>query len=385
MARGSVTKRGDAWRIAVELEPDPETGKRRQRFETFHGSKKEADNRLVELLSQVNQHQIGASPKLTIAEYLDRWLTDHVSARAPKTHASYGFMARAYVVPHLGKVQLSKLTPSHVARFLSTLRDVPRSDGKEGKLSPATINATYRALHAALNTAVKWQLIPTNPVDAVETPSVPRKEMRTFTVEQAQAFLAASAEEGVKWQAFFTLWLHAGSRPGELKALKWEHLDLESGTVSIQQHAQRVRGVGKVIGQPKTSYGRRPVALGPDVVALLRRQRAEQNALRLSLGPLWQDNGLVFPSEVGSILEDKRVHHTFQRICRRAGVPLIRPYDLRHSSASLLLAAGVHPKVVAERLGHSNVNLTLSTYSHVLPGLQRDAAETLEAMMRKAR
>ena len=102
------------------------------------------------------------------------------------------------------------------------------------------------------------------------------------------------------------------------------------------------------------------------------------------MGPLWIDNGLVFPSETGSVLEDKRIHHVFTRIRERAGLPKIRPYDLRHSSASLLLAAGVHPKVVAERLGHSNVNLTLNTYSHVLPTLQQDAANTLEAMLRKA-
>jgi site-specific recombinase XerD len=126
------------------------------------------------------------------------------------------------------------------------------------------------------------------------------------------------------------------------------------------------------------------VPLGADVVALLRRYRVEQSEERRRLGPIWEDNDLVFPSESGSLLEDKRVHYVFRRICERAGVPLIRPYDLRHSSASLLLAAGVHPRVVAERLGHANVNLTLNTYSHVLPGLQQDASDTLEAMLRKA-
>lgn len=130
--------------------------------------------------------------------------------------------------------------------------------------------------------------------------------------------------------------------------------------------------------------GRRPIALDADVLTLLRRHRVAQNEERLSLGPLWRDNGLVFPSQVGTPLEDKRIREVFFRICDRAGVPRIRPYDLRRPCASLLLAAGVHPKVVAERLGHSNVNLTLNTYSHVLPSLQRDAAETLGRLLKKA-
>ncbi len=123
--------------------------------------------------------------------------------------------------------------------------------------------------------------------------------------------------------------------------------------------------------------------LGSDVVNLLRRHRAEQEQTKVLLSDLWEGHALVFPSERDALLEDRRVHRVFVRICERAGVPKIRPYDLRHSSASLLLAAGVHPKIAAERLGHSSVNLTLNTYSHVLPGLQRDAAQTLEGLLRQ--
>ena len=171
--------------------------------------------------------------------------------------------------------------------------------------------------------------------------------MRTFTVEQAQAFLTTSSAEGLKWQALFTLWLNAGSRPGEVEGLRWVDVDLDRDMVAIQQSAQRIRHVGQVVGQPNGAGSRRPIALGPALTALLRKHRAEQNAERLRMGPLWTDSGLVFPSETGSYLEDKRLHAVFHRICERAGLPKIRPYDLRHSSASLLLAAGVHPKVVA--------------------------------------
>lgn len=381
MARGSVTKRGNSWRIAVELPPDPLTGKRRQRFESLRGAKRDADRRLRELLVLADQGRLGIASKATLAEYLEAWLRDYASTRSPKTLAIYESMVRLHVVPRLGSIRLSALTPAHFVALLTALREAPRPDGK-GTLAPATASAVYRMLRTAMNVAVKWGLLARSPMDGVEAPRVPRKEMRVFTVEQAQRFLAAAADEGLRWHAYFALALYTGARPGELRALRWVDLDLETGTMHVQRHAQRLPGKGIVVGPTKTSSGRRPIALGADLVALLRRHRAAQNEHRLSMGPLWRDHGLVFASEVGTFIEAKAARMAFERICRRAGVPVIRPYDLRHTSASLLLASGVHPKVVAERLGHANVTLTLSTYSHVLPGLQKDAAETLEAALR---
>ncbi len=388
MARGSVTKRkgksGDSWRIAVELQPDPLTGHRRQRFESFMGSKRDADKRLRELLTLADQGRLGVTSKATLAEFLATWLRDYASTKAPKTFVTYGEMVHRHVVPRLGNVRLDKLTPAHFVALLTALRETPRADGK-GTLSPASVSAVYRMMRTALNVAVKWQVLSRSPLDGVDAPRVPRKEMKTFNVDEAQRFLAASADEGLRWQALFTLALYTGARPGELRALRWEDVDLTAGTMAIQRHAQRLPGQGVVTGPTKTGSGRRPIILGSDVVALLRKHRAAQNEHRLTMGPLWRDNGLVFASEVGTFVEQKAEVEAFRRICQRAGVPIIRVYDLRHTSASLLLASGVHPKVVAERLGHANVTLTLTTYSHVLPGLQRDAAETLEAALRVAK
>lgn len=385
MARGSVTRRGDAWRVAVELAPDPITGKRRQLFETCHGLKKDADKRLTELLALADQQLLGANSKMKLGEFLERWLEDYARTKAPKTYSRYRQLVEKQIVPHLGAIRLDKVTPAHVVRLQSILRDAPRQDGRPGKLSARTIAHVHRVLHTALECAVKWRLIPRNPADGVEAPSAPRSEMRTFTVDQARAFLAASEAEGIRWQAFYHLALASGLRPGELSALRWQDLDLDASTLSVQQSVQRIAGMGRVIRQPKTAGSRRPIALDLSTVALLRKHRVDQNARRLQMGPLWQDHGLVFCSEVGTPLEHKRRHEVFTRICRRANVPRIRPYDLRHSCASLLLAAGIHPKVVAERLGHSNVNLTLNTYSHVLPTLQEDAARTLGALLQPTR
>ena len=198
MARGSITKRGDAWRIAIELPPDPETGKRRQRFETFVGLKRDADKRLTELLAVADQHKLGVTSTTTVTEYLDRWLADYAVTLAPKTRASYAHVTRLYVVPMLGGVRLDRLTPSHIVGVLAKLRDAPRSDGRDGHLGPSTIRAVYRLLHTALATAVKWRILTANPADGVDAPRVPRRDMQSFAVEQAQQCLAATTEEGTK-------------------------------------------------------------------------------------------------------------------------------------------------------------------------------------------
>ena len=383
MARGSVIKRGDAWRICVELPPDPISGERRQKWETVHGLKKDAEKRLTELLALADQGRLGADPKMTVGQFQERWLADYASGKSPKTFLWYQQLMRDRVCPHIGGVKLDKLTPIHIARLQTTLREADRLDGKPGKLSVNTVRHVHRVLHAALAQAVKWELIPRNPADGVDAPSVPRKEMRTFSLEQAHRFMGCAAGQGVKWEAFFYVFLTGGLRTGELIGLRWEDVSIEAGAVSIRQNIQRVAGIGLVVKGPKSAAGRRSVALGSDVMALLRKHRAEQNVTRLQMGPLWEDNDLVFPNEMGNPLSEKTIHNVFTRICRAADVPRIRPYDLRHCCATFLLAAGVHPKVVAERLGHSNINLTLTTYSHVLPTMQKDAAETLDRLLRK--
>ena len=193
MARGHIEKRGkDTFRINIELDPDPATGRRRIVRETFHGTPKEAEKRRTDMLSAADRGELVVNTKTTVAEYLAQWLADYASGRAPKTKSIYVSFVRLYVVPHLGKVTLAKLTPAQIVRWLAILRDVPRTDGKEGKLAPSTISATFRMLHTALNCAVKWQLISRNPMGRVDHPSVPRREMKSYDVQQAQAFLAAS-------------------------------------------------------------------------------------------------------------------------------------------------------------------------------------------------
>ncbi|MHB0875162.1 MAG: tyrosine-type recombinase/integrase [Anaerolineae bacterium] len=260
MARGSVTKRGDSWRIAVELPPDPATGKRRQRWETFVGTKKDADRRLRELLTLADAQRLGVTPKMPLSEYLAIWLRDHGASRSPKTADNYRAMVRCYIVPYLGRIPLAKLTPAQIAAWQTQLRKAPRADGKTGGLSASTIHCAWRVLRAALNMAAKWRLMPVSPMDDCEPPRLPRREMKVFDVSQAQAFLTACAEEGIKWQAWFTCALHTGARPGELRALTWPDVDFVPApfTYSAVRSTFAAKGSSPGLRRPVPAGGRSP-------------------------------------------------------------------------------------------------------------------------------
>ena len=220
MARGSITRRGSSWTIRVDLGTDPVSGRRRQRRETVT-SKKEAERRLTELLHQSERGQLGVHPRMTLAEYLAKWLDDYASARSPKTQYRYRQLVRDYVLPYLGAVRLDKLAPMHFVGLQSRLRERDRQDGG-GKLSAQSVLHVYRVLHVALRCAVEWRLIAVNPLDSVKPPRPERSPMRCFDAGEASRFVAACADESAKWEAFFRTLLITGCRPGELKAARWQ-------------------------------------------------------------------------------------------------------------------------------------------------------------------
>ncbi len=381
MARGSIVKRGEAYRIAVELPPDPATGKRSQRWETFHGTKKEADKKLTELQGLVDHARLAANSKMTLSDFLDYWLEHHAEQKAAKTSLRYHQIVKYQLKPYLGAIRLEKLSVTDAAGLDKKLRD-------KG-LGPQTRQHAHRVLHTALKYALTLRLIVFHPMEGLKAPSVPKREMKVFTVAEAKRFLetcrTAQLErwdeaDRLKWTTFFQVALSTGMRVSELRGLRWQDVDLGSGTIQIRQNILRIPKLKWVTKSTKTTGSVRVVTIDRVVVDLLRRHQAEVEGRKV-LSENFETYRLVFPSEVGTPLEDRRIHYVFKRICEFAGVPKIRPYDLRHCSATFLLAAGVNPKVVAERLGHASVTLTLNTYSHVLPNIQKDAAETLGKLL----
>jgi integrase len=235
----------------------------------------------------------------------------------------------------------------------------------------------HHVAHKALDQAVKWNLIPRNPADAVKAPTPAPKEMHPLAAEQARAMLEAA--RGDRLEALYVLALHTGMRIGELLALNWADVDLHAATVRVRRTLTRGQdGRGYVVGATTKSGKGRRVRLTPRAVEALKRHRANQAEGKLKAGGLYQDQDLVFAGEGGNTINPSNLRNrSFKPLLERAGLPRITFHDLRHTCASLLFQRNVHPKFVQELLGHASVAITLDTYSHMLPGMGSEAANAI--------
>lgn len=306
----------------------------------------------------------------TLATYLPSWLENKKRLEA-STWLRYRIFVNRTLIPELGRVQLAKLTPQHLQR----LYNQKLADG----WSPTTVNHLHTVLHGALEQALRWGLIGRNVSELVDPPRKTRQEMHVWTPEQARTFLAATS--GDRLEALFRLALDTGMRQGELFGLRWRDVDLENGALSVQT-ALKVQEEGRALGKPKTEYSRRKIEFGPGTAVALRAHHKRQAEERLATGQEWADNDMVFCNTIGGGLAPNNVtRRHFLPAIKRAGIPVIRFHDLRHTAATLMLLGGAQVKVVSERLGHSNVGITLSIYAHVLPSMQRDAAAIMDRLL----
>jgi integrase len=275
-----------------------------------------------------------------------------------------------HLVPTLGRITLKNLTSSHV-------RGLYREKLDSG-LSATSVQRVHALLHKALKQAVNDGLIPRNVTEAAKAPRQSRKEIQALPLEQARAFLQAAKSD--RLEALYLLAVHTGLRQGELLGLKWEDVDLDQGRLQVRRILSAAKS-GPTFTTPKNNKGR-SVRLTPQAVQALRDHRKRQIEERLKHAGHWRETRLVFTSTVGTPLNRHNVfRRSFKPLLRRAGVPDIPFHALRHSFASLMLRSREHPKVVQEMLGHSRINTTLDFYSHVLPDMQREATDRLDAML----
>jgi integrase len=377
---GHIVKRGSNWAIVLELGVD-HLGKRKQKWITFKGTKREAEREMNRLLNEVHTGSYVEPAKMPLKEFLERWLADCAKLKvAPKTFERYAEIVRTHLVPALGQYQLCKLQPLDIQRYYAEALQSGRRDGKGG-LAPMTVLHHHRLLRSALQQAVRWGLLQRNPADAVEAPRPEHKEMEALDAE-GTAHLLDSAQGGRLYLPVL-LAVTTGMRLGEILGVRWQDVDLEAATLSVRQAIQQTRD-GITFKQPKTQKSRRVVKLPSVVVEALRQHQRRQEQIRSLLGTSFHDHGLVLPQDDGKPWPPRSLSKSFEHLAERAGVPQIRFHDLRHSHASQLLKLGVHAKVVSERLGHARVATTLDIYSHVLPGLQEEAAKRVDAALRAA-
>ena len=288
---------------------------------------------------------------------------------------SYTSMLTHHVVANLGKVKLANLKPHQISGLYAGLMENGSRRGKTPKgLSAKTVNYVHRIFKHAMSDAVRWGLLAKNPVELVDPPRARHTEMKAWNPEEARTFVDTVADD--RLSALWVLLISTGLRRGEALGLKWADIDFDRCTVAVRRTHSTV-GYEVISEEPKTAKSRRVVSIDRTTLEALRVHRKEQVGERLLVGPAWEEHDSVFTTPVGSRLHPDDVSKVFNKLITNLDVPRIRLHDLRHTMATIALAAGVHPKVVSERFGHATVSMTLDIYSHVIQGMQAEAAEMI--------
>ena len=379
---GTISQRSDGrWEARVDVSD----GGKRRRKSIYGHTRREVQERLVQALRARDQGvTVRTNERLTVGAYLEAWLRDTVRPSVrPMTYVSYDGHVRGHLVPVIGAVPLAKLTPQDVRRV--------QAKGLAAGLSPRTVAHIQATLRAALQQALKDDLVARNVAALVSAPRTERHHTAVLDPDQARTLLGAA--QGDRLGALYVVTMGVGLRQGEALALRWSDLDFDAGTVTVSRTLQRVPKALRpddddadgthhyVLVEPKTDTSRRTVPLPKFTVPALKAHRARQAEERLAAGPAWDDRwGLVFATTIGTPLDGGTVTKAFQALLATAGLPPMRFHDLRHSAATLMLAQGVAPRVLMETLGHSQIGITMNLYAHVLPAAQRDAADRMDGL-----
>lgn len=366
---GTVYKRKDGrWEGAAYVLL-PSGGRSRRRV--YGRTRAEVNEKLTALQRASHQGMPATTTSQTVGDFLTTWLVDIAAVKVrPATLRSYVMYVKLHLIPGLGKKRLARLTPADVRAFLA--------DRRAAGLSPATVKQIHAILRSALAHAVREDLVARNVARLVVVPAGPRHEVVPLSVEEAKQLLVAARNDRL-----YPLWavaLAIGLRRGEALGLRWCDIDLESGTLRVRQSLQRVDGALAVV-PPKTERSRRSIPLPAIAVTALQEHRERMAIESTRRGQPLSADGFVFTSSIGTPLEPRNVNRAFVALLGRAGLRHVRLHDLRHTCASLLLAQGVPARVVMETLGHSAIAVTMNTYSHVLPSLQREAADRMNDLL----
>jgi integrase len=379
---GHIRRRGKrSFELKFDAGADPVTTKRRIRYASFKGTRRDAEIELARLVSE-NAAGAGIDPsKVTAAQFIDRWDRDWASVNVgPKSLERYREVLRLYVTPHVGPVRLQKLRPVHLNELYAKLL---RGGGKNGRpLSAATVGYTHRVLHRLLGHAATWGIVSQNIAALVKPPPLPESEITILTEEQIGALLRHL--DGRTLRPIVSFLVGTGARRGEALALRWHDLDLEKRIVRIERSLEQSK-FGLRFKSPKTKHGRRNVAISPWLIAELRAHRVQQQKHRLALGlGRAPDDSLVFARWDGYA---RAPHSLSQKFAQATAVLKIRCtlHGLRHTHVSQLIAAGLDVLTISRRIGHASPAITLDVYGHMFANTDARAADIMEAAFARMR
>ena len=380
--RGHIRKRSKgAWTIVLDVGTD-DKGKRKQRWITVRGSKKEAEAKLAKLIRAANEGSFVEPSKITFGDWLETWLAGASERVRARTLERYRSLVENHLRPGLGSVLLQKLHSTAIEDFYREKR--------AASLSNSTLMLLHVVIHSSLAAAERKRLVTRNEATLVENRPRQRDPADTSSIrenvwmpEEARAFLPVARKAGTQLGALFALALELGVRQSEIAALRWENFNAERATVGIVHQLRRGAFVPLKSGRPRELDLSSPLV---DALLLHRRAQAE---LKLRNGRAYKDRAFIFavefasgPAKLGApLVLANLAARVFPRLIENAGVKPITFHGLRHTSATLALAAGVPVKVVSERLGHSKTSIPLDLYSHVVPSLSQDAAARIGAIL----
>jgi integrase len=395
--RGSIVSRGkvkrglnkgkQAWSLILPMGSDPVTKKAKQKWVSAYGSRKEAEARLADLTGEVYRGEFIESSKLTVGQWLDEWVDKAIKPprRTVSTYNGWKGIIENHLKRAMGNVLLQQLTPLHLERYYADMA---------GKRSATTVRIHHSILSTALTAAINAGHIRNNPAKRATNKPRPRHcgedvANNVWTAEEARDFIAVLKQDSsVQFTAFFALALDAGMRKGELLGLKWQ--DLSGLTLRVERQLLTGGLEEPTFSLPK-SKRTRVVDLGEQTVAILLEHKRQQAEVKMANRTIYQDWGLMFAQNweclrskraaLGAPLSVMSVLRKLDDLAAKAKVRRITPHGLRHTCATLLLAAGVPPHVVQKRLGHASITMTLGIYAHVLPSQQADAASRLAAVL----
>ena len=362
---GSIFRRADGrWCGALYV---TEADGRRVRRRVYAKTRKEVEDKLVELRSKAETGVPLTPTKLTLAVYLQEWLTQIVAQRVrPNTLAGYTFHVDRYLVPDLGDRKLGRLTAREIRLYLDELKR--RGQGVR------TIRYVHATLRAALEDAMREELIEKNVAKLVRPPSAPRQERHPLTVEEIRLFLKATRED--RLHGLFVVIALLGLRRSEALGLQWTDVDLDGGTLAVRRGLHRINGQLQVM-DTKTARSRRTIPLPGPVLTVLRAHQRQQEEERSALSTKWPESRFVFTTPIGTPIDPDNCSKLVKAALAKSGVRPVRMHDFRHGCVSVLLALGVPPRTVMEIAGHSALEMTMNVYAHVTLDDKREALEKL--------
>lgn len=374
MATGHIRKKNNkdksiSYQLIVEGPRDPSTGKRERHYKTLRCSKKQAEAELRKFIAEIESGGVLKPSTTKLSAWMDEWLDTYVINVEATTKAGYEEKIRNYIKPGLGSLPLETLNTANVQKWINNL-----SNNKG--LAPKTIKNAFQNLNAALEKAVDLKMIAHNPCKGVVLPKAKKKEIEVYSKAEIDNMLHLA--QGTDFYLALLLLVTLGLRRGELAGLQWKHIDFNHGTVTISDTIVTVNGK-PVQKPPKSVSGNRALSMGPELITVLKKARAEHFTKALS-GQI-QNTGYVIHKRNGEPYNPDSLTQKWERFLEKNNLRKLRLHDLRHSCATLMIANGIDPKTVQHRLGHADISITMNTYAHCTPQMDQAAAQTMDQVV----